>query len=118
MCGICGTANWGEVGHVQQMNAVQRHRGPNDSGVWHHVCPDGSRFVLGSTRLSIIDLSSAGHMPMPKDGTVRIAYNGEIYNASELRPDLEARDHHFRSRADTEIVLHLYEDGAWTASRR
>jgi asparagine synthase (glutamine-hydrolysing) len=93
------------------MNALQRHRGPDDRGTWHHVSADGSRFVLGSTRLSIIDLSDAGHMPMSnEDGTVWIAYNGEIYNAGELRPHLESRGHQFRSRTDTEVVLHLYEE--------
>src|SRR6516164_3363047 len=111
MCGICGTANWGELSHVERMNALQRHRGPDDYGTWHHVSADGSRFVLGSTRLAIIDLSSAGHMPMSnEDDTVWIAYNGEVYNAAELRQYLEARGHHFRSRTDTEVVLHLYEE--------
>src|SRR6516162_11697196 len=111
MCGICGTANWGELADLRRMNALQRHRGPDGSGVWQHVSPDGSRFALGSTRLSIIDLSSAGHMPMSnEDGTVWIAYNGEIYNAEELRPYLESRGHLFRSRTDTEVVLHLYEE--------
>src|ERR1035437_7559803 len=105
MCGICGTANWGELVDVESMNVRQRHRGPDDSGVWQHVSPDGSRFALGSTRLSIIDLSRAGHMPMSnEDGTVWIAYNGEIYNAGELRSGLEARGHCFRSRTDTEVV--------------
>ena len=111
MCGICGTANWGELADLQRMNALQRHRGPDDSGVWHHVSPDGSHFALGSTRLSIIDLSPAGHMPMSnEDGTVWIAYNGEIYNAAELRSKLEMRGHRFRSRTDTEAIVHLYED--------
>jgi asparagine synthase (glutamine-hydrolysing) len=93
------------------MNALQRHRGPDDSGTWQHISADGSRFVLGSTRLAIIDLSSAGHMPMSnEDGTIWIAYNGEVYNAAELRPYLESRGHHFRSRSDTEVVVHLYEE--------
>ena len=101
----------GELVDLQHMNVLQRHRGPDDSGVWQHTSSDGSRFALGSTRLSIIDLSHAGHMPMSnEDGTVWIAYNGEIYNAGELRLGLEARGHCFRSRTDTEVVLHLYED--------
>ena len=111
MCGICGTANWGDRADLERMNALQRHRGPNDSGVWQHISPNGSHFGLGSTRLSIIDLSPAGHMPMSnEDGTVWIAYNGELYNASALRPDLEARGHSFRSRTDTEVIVHLYEE--------
>jgi asparagine synthase (glutamine-hydrolysing) len=93
------------------MSAVQRHRGPDDTGVWQKTFPDGSRFCLGSTRLSIIDLSPAGHMPMPNEsGTVWITYNGEIYNAEELRSKLEMRGHSFRSRTDTEAIVHLYED--------
>jgi asparagine synthase (glutamine-hydrolysing) len=83
MCGICGTANWGGNADLERMNATQRHRGPDDCGVWHHFAPDGSRFALGSSRLSIIDLSLAGHMPMSnEDGTVWITYNGEIYPES------------------------------------
>jgi asparagine synthase (glutamine-hydrolysing) len=92
MCGICVTAKWRELDDLQPMNALQRHRGPNDCGVWHRVSPDDSRFALGSTRLSIIDLSPAGHMPMSnEDGTVWIAYNGKIYNVAELRSKLETR---------------------------
>ncbi|MGO9302152.1 MAG: asparagine synthase (glutamine-hydrolyzing) [Candidatus Korobacteraceae bacterium] len=111
MCGICGTANWGGNADLERMNATQRHRGPDDCGAWQHLAPDGSRFALGSSRLSIIDLSLAGHMPMSnEDGTVWITYNGEIYNACELRPDLEARGHRFRSHTDTEVIVHLYEE--------
>ena len=119
MCGICGTANWGELADLQPMNALQRHRGPDDCGVWHHVSPDGSHFALGSTRLSIIDLSPAGHMPMSnEDGTVWIAYNGEIYNAAELRSELQMRGHSFRSRTDTEVIVHLYEDEGWECLKK
>ncbi len=111
MCGICGTANWGDRADLERMNALQRHRGPNDSGVWQHILPDGSHFGLGSTRLSIIDLSPAGHMPMSnEDGTIWIVYNGELYNADALRPGLQAHGHRFRSRADTEVIVHLYEE--------
>ena len=60
MSGICGTANWGGNADLERMNATQRHRGPDDCGVWQHLAPDGSRFALGSSRLSIIDLSLAG----------------------------------------------------------
>ena len=111
MCGICGTANWGGNADLERMNATQRHRGPDDCGAWQHLAPDGSRFDLGSSRLSIIDLSLAGHMPMSnEDGTVWITYTGEIYNACGLRPDLEARGHRFRSHTDTEVIVHLYEE--------
>ena len=84
------------------------HRGPNDSGTYsdEHV-------GLASQRLSVIDLSSAGHMPMSnEDGTVWLAYNGEVYNFRELadRFQLVERGHCFRSRTDTEVLIHLYEE--------
>jgi asparagine synthase (glutamine-hydrolysing) len=88
------------------MNAVLRHRGPDDGGVWS----DGP-IGLGQRRLAIIDLSPTGHQPMSnEDGTVWITFNGEIYNHLELRADLERRGHHYRSTSDTETVLHLYEE--------
>jgi asparagine synthase (glutamine-hydrolysing) len=119
MCGICGTVNWGDLSHVEGMNALQGHRGPDDQGTWQHLSANGSRFALGSTRLSIIDLSTAGHMPMPnEDGTVWIAYNGEVYNAAELRPYLESHGHQFRSRTDTEVVLHLYEQDGFDCLKK
>ncbi len=81
-----------------------RHRGPDDSGVW-----EGPGVCLGHTRLSILDLSSAGHQPMTK-GHLTVVYNGEIYNFRELRGDLAGP---FASETDTEVLLHLYErDGA------
>ena len=85
-----------------------RHRGPDDAGIWS--APDGAA-VLGHRRLSIVDLSSAGHCPMPnEDGSVWITYNGEVYNHAELRRPLEAAGHRYRSQTDTETLLHLYED--------
>jgi asparagine synthase (glutamine-hydrolysing) len=81
MCGISGLANWGDRETLARMTAVQSHRGPNDSGLWDHRSPDGSYIGLGSRRLSILDLSDGGHMPMSnEDGRVWITYNGEIYN--------------------------------------
>lgn len=114
MCGISGLANWGDRETLARMTAVQAHRGPNDSGLWQQRAPDGSFFGLGSRRLSILDLSADGHMPMSnEDGTVWITYNGEIYNFRELRQELESKGHSFRSHTDTEVIVHLYEqDGA------
>ena len=67
--------------------------------------------MLGHTRLSIIDLSDAGKQPMcNEDGTVWISYNGEVYNFPELRHELEAKGHRFRSGTDTEVILHGYEE--------
>lgn len=112
MCGIAGLFRAGggigpeDVRAVERATAAQRHRGPDDSGIY-----EDSRAVLGFRRLSIIDLSPAGHQPMSnEDGSVWVVYNGEIYNYRELRPELLARGHVFRSQADTEILLHGYEE--------
>ncbi len=105
MCGIAGFT--GQSEHVvRNMIARLEHRGPDDAGV--HVEPAIS---LGHRRLSIIDLSERGHQPMAnEDGTVWIVFNGEIYNAPELRPQLEAKGHVFASRCDTEVIIHAYEE--------
>jgi asparagine synthase (glutamine-hydrolysing) len=111
MCGIGGKLYFDpsravERQVLERMNAVQAHRGPDDAGIF---C-QGS-IGLAHRRLSIIDLSPAGHQPMSnEDGTIWIVFNGEIYNFQELRPDLERRGHRFRSRTDTEVLLHLYEE--------
>jgi asparagine synthase (glutamine-hydrolysing) len=119
MCGISGLANWGNRETLARMTAVQRHRGPSDSGLWDHRSPDGSYIGLGSRRLSILDLSDSGHMPMSnEDGNVWITYNGEIYNARSLRRELEAKGHQFKSFADTEVVIHLYEEEGADCVRR
>jgi asparagine synthase (glutamine-hydrolysing) len=113
MCGIAGILAFDErlatdEATVARMANVLRHRGPDDVGT--HVRPD-ERIALGHRRLSIIDLSSAGHQPMSnEDGTVWITYNGEIYNHPELRAELEGRGHRFRSATDTEAVVHLFEE--------
>jgi asparagine synthase (glutamine-hydrolysing) len=111
MCGISGLANWGDVEILARMTPVQTHRGPDDSGLWERRFPDDGYIGLGSRRLAILDLSPDGHMPMSnEDGSVWITYNGEIYNFAELRRELEGKGHRFRSRADTEVVVHLYEE--------
>ncbi len=82
-------------------------RGPDGSGHW--IADDG-RIGLGHRRLTIIDLSDAANQPMDLDGgRLRIAYNGEIYNFLELRTELEAQGRAFRTRSDTEVLLHLYD---------
>jgi asparagine synthase (glutamine-hydrolysing) len=84
------------------------HRGPDDSGTWSSR--DG-RVAFGHRRLSIVDLSPAGHQPMSnEDGTVWIAYNGEIYNHRALRRELERKGHRYRSQTDTETIVHLWEE--------
>src|SRR5436190_18277120 len=113
MCGICGivaTADGFAAGDdlVIAMRDTMRHRGPDDGGAW--TSPDG-RVALAHRRLSIVDLSAAGHQPMAnEDGTVWISFNGEIYNHADLRPKLEVKGHRYRSHTDTETILHLYEE--------
>jgi len=93
---------------VRAMCDTLQHRGPDDAGVW---CDPGGGAVLGHRRLSIVDLSAAGHCPMPnEDGSVWITYNGEVYNHAGIRRDLETRGHAYRSHTDTETLLHLYEE--------
>lgn len=116
MCGIAGALNVGKAEEaVRRMVERMRHRGPDDSGV--HA--PGPAVALGSTRLSIIDLSPAGHQPMPnEDGRIWLVFNGEVYNFHQVRADLERRGHRFRSRTDTEVVLHAYEEWGADGLRR
>ncbi|MGP0097219.1 MAG: asparagine synthase (glutamine-hydrolyzing) [Terriglobales bacterium] len=111
MCGISGLVNCGDRDTLVRMTNVQTHRGPDDCGLWQRQFPDGGALGLGSRRLAILDLSTDGHMPMSnEDGTVWITYNGEIYNFTGLRRELEGKGHRFRSHTDSEVVLHLYEE--------
>ncbi len=106
MCGIAGILGTPDRDAVERMTAAMDSRGPDDVGSY------ADRWIaLGHRRLSILDLSSAGHQPMSlADGKLWIVYNGEIYNFVELRRRLEARGRVFRSRSDTEVILALYED--------
>ena len=88
------------------MRDVLSHRGPDGAGLFI----DGP-VGLAHRRLAIVDVSSAGEQPMTnEDGSVWIAFNGEIYNHASLRPGLEAQGHRYRSRCDTETIIHLYEE--------
>ncbi len=90
---------------LDAMNRQIVHRGPDDEGFYL-----AESVGLAMRRLSIIDVAQ-GHQPMTnEDGTLWLVYNGEIYNHQELRPPLEARGHHYRTRSDTETILHLYEE--------
>ena len=89
---------------VVRMMQTLRHRGPDSDGVFS----DGST-CLGFQRLSILDLSEAGHQPMTSpDGQVTVVFNGEIFNYVELRAELRRSGHEFRSSGDTEVLLHAY----------
>lgn len=109
MCGISGiilkSASRVREEDLATMNQAIVHRGPDDGGQVFH-----GGVGLGSRRLSIIDLSPAGHMPMERgDGSLWCVYNGEIYNHEELRRELIGLGHVFRSRADTEVILAAYQ---------
>ncbi|HEY59520.1 MAG TPA: asparagine synthase (glutamine-hydrolyzing) [Anaerolineae bacterium] len=111
MCGICGIlhldrAKLVEERSLQAMSEVLKHRGPDDEGLYL----DGN-LGFAHRRLSIIDLSPAAHQPMCiQDGRYWIVYNGEIYNYIELRQQLVAEGHTFRSNSDTEVILCLYQE--------
>lgn len=111
MCGIVGGVGFEHRDHWSRANTVQTHRGPDDSGLWSSESADGRCVFLGSRRLAIQDLSPAGHMPMSTaDGQITVTYNGELYNAPELRENLEARSYEFRSHSDTEVILYSFQE--------
>jgi asparagine synthase (glutamine-hydrolysing) len=109
MCGIVGvlsTAPLPETLPIEAMRDALSHRGPDDAGLWWS--PD-RRVAFGHRRLSIIDLSPAGHQPMrDASGALWLTFNGEIYNFVELRAELEQLGHSFRSHSDTAVVLAAY----------
>ncbi|MBS0418988.1 MAG: asparagine synthase (glutamine-hydrolyzing) [Proteobacteria bacterium] len=111
MCGIIGVASREPVRAREWLKAgrdAMRHRGPDDTGEWWS--PD-TRVGLGHRRLAVIDLSPGGHQPMADPtGELQIVFNGEIYNFRELRQQLAAQGHAFRSESDTEVILAAYRE--------
>jgi asparagine synthase (glutamine-hydrolysing) len=110
MCGIAGVlyadrAHPADPGVLRGMAAAIAHRGPDAEGIW--TAPG---IGLVHRRLSIIDLEGGDQPIGNEDGSVQVMYNGEIYNYQVLRDRLEARGHRFRTRSDTEVIVHLYED--------
>src|SRR5256712_4345692 len=111
MCGIVGIVNLDpretvDEALLKRMRDVLRHRGPDGEGLWAEG-PVG----FGHRRLAIVDVAG-GQQPMAnEDESCWIVYNGEIYNHAALRPGPEARGHHYRTRSDTETIIHLYEEG-------
>src|SRR4051794_25320257 len=111
MCGIAGVYRFDrpevtpeDLTALEAMAHVQRHRGPDDHGLEVF-----GRCALANQRLSILDLSPLGHMPMhDESGRIALTENGEIYNYVEVRNDLRARGHVFRSDGDTEVLLRAY----------
>jgi asparagine synthase (glutamine-hydrolysing) len=113
MCGIYGYIDSRENVPPEilgRMGETLRHRGPDDEGQW--VRRSGERSAcLGHKRLSILDLSAAGRQPMSnEDGSLGLTCNGEIYNFRELKQELIAKGHAFKSNSDNEVILHLYEE--------
>jgi asparagine synthase (glutamine-hydrolysing) len=113
MCGIAGF-NWRDEALISAMTSEIAHRGPDQQG--HYT---DEHVSLGHRRLSIIDLSTNGRQPMSnEDGTVQVVFNGEIYNFQEIREDLIRRGHRFHSQADTEVIVHGYEEWGIEAVHR
>ena len=109
MCGIAGLITKSDADSPREMaarmTAAMGHRGPDDQGVH-----ESGAMALGHARLSIIDLGG-GHQPLfNEDGSIAVVFNGEIYNFPELADQLKARGHTFRTRSDTEVLVHLYEE--------
>ena len=121
MCGIAGAFAWGrktpvDLSALRRMADAMPHRGPDDEGLF--VDPSGLA-GFSFRRLSIVDLSPAGHQPMSSEGDrFTLVLNGEIYNHLELRKGLVARGHRFTGRSDAEAALHLIEEaGAGALSK-
>ncbi|CAN5659424.1 amidotransferase 1, exosortase A system-associated [soil metagenome] len=109
MCGIAGRFNYDarrpvDPGTLEAMTDAVRHRGPDASGYYH-----GAGVGLGHRRLSIIDLCTGAQPLGNEDGSVQVVFNGEIYNFAELRAELVAHGHRFRTGSDTEVIVHGYE---------
>src|SRR5512141_647058 len=111
MCGIIGIASLSPVserGWLAQGRDALRHRGPDDAGEWWSA---DACVGLGHRRLAIIDLSPSAHQPMQDaGGELYIVFNGEIYNYTDLRKELAAKGHMFRSQSDTEVILAAYRE--------
>jgi asparagine synthase (glutamine-hydrolysing) len=110
MCGIAGIINLDpqqpvDVERLRRMRDVLRHRGPDGEGLWTEG-PVG----LAHRRLSIVDVAGGAQPMTTNDGNAWIVFNGEIYNHPELKPQLEAKGHQYRTRSDTETILHIYKD--------
>jgi len=118
MCGFAGILNLDGSPvcpkTLERMAAILQHRGPDDTGIETlSTTPGGSAHNLGFAfkRLAVIDLSLSGHQPMISDNRALVmVYNGEIYNANELRRTLELKGYQFHGTSDTEVILKLYED--------
>ena len=123
MCGIVGVLDRGGAQLAPEVAArmigALRHRGPDRTGEFATNAGTAPSVWFGFARLSIIDLSAAADQPMTnEDGSIRIVFNGEVYNFESLREELERKGHTFRSAGDAETVLHLYEEEGVECLRR
>ncbi|UCG37749.1 MAG: asparagine synthase (glutamine-hydrolyzing) [bacterium] len=107
MCGICGTAGFGDPATIREMARSMIHRGPDDEGYFESTLP---AVYLANRRLSIIDVEGGRQPVYSEDRSVVAVQNGEIYNFRELRKDLESRGHTFNSLTDSEVIPHLYQE--------
>src|SRR5437870_1532427 len=116
MCGLVGALSFRdspfrvEEPYLERMRETMRHRGPDGSGMW--ISAD-ARVGLAFRRLKIIDLSEKADQPMAnEDGSIRVVFNGEIYNHAEIRRNLEAAGRHLwrTDHSDTEVIIHAYEE--------
>ena len=111
MCGVVGVLNYRESDSsrlVSEMLGAIRYRGPDDFGIW---CDERAGIGLGHARLSVLDLSPEGHQPMlSSNGRYVLSYNGEVYNFTELRAELELAGQKFRGHSDTEVILAAFEE--------
>src|SRR5262245_54671716 len=110
MCAICGIVNFNvtepvDSRIVERMTLAQAHRGPDDQGVF----VEGNA-GLGHRRLSIIDLSGGSQPIFNEDGSLLVVFNGEIYNYAELTSELLSKGHRFKTRSDTEAIVHAFEE--------
>ncbi|MBT6048048.1 MAG: asparagine synthetase B, partial [Candidatus Scalindua sp.] len=119
MCGICGKLSHGnkivDKALLKRMCKSLAYRGPNDEGVFVSTNEKSQtskvQVGLGHTRLSVIDLSDAGHQPMcNEEENIWLVYNGEVYNFKGIKAELEAKGHRFKSNTDSEVIIHLYEE--------
>jgi len=113
MCGICGVVDWSGSGDaaslVKRMTPAMVHRGPDEEGYLNHNSAT-SHLAIGMRRLSIIDVEG-GHQPVYNEaGNIGAVLNGEIYNFESMRKQLEDRNHTFRTRSDSEVAVHAYQE--------
>ena len=112
MCGICGYTGDAAAGTLDAMLLSLEHRGPDESGTFRGPAS------FGVARLAIIDRAGAQQPIANEDDSIRVAFNGEIFNYLELRADLEARGHVFRTQGDGETIVHAYEEYGDTFGHR